>query len=175
MDWSAALKFIEKLQNQDKEDSEHYGGFGYETGGSRGGTFVSEKDGTVKLRGYGSMTYAGLESMIYAQVDQTDPRVRSALEWAARHWSVDENPGMGKKGLFYYYNIMGKALSLTGADTLARPSGDPIPWKKQIIEKLAAIQKPDGSWINTDNQFWEADPVLVTAYSVLTLEYALGR
>lgn len=175
IDWDATLQFIEKLQNRDKDDPEHYGGFGYTIGGERGGSFVSEKDGTVQLRGYGSMTYAGLETMIFAQVDRTDPRVRSALRWAARHWSVDENPGMGRKGLFYYYNIMAKALSLCGEDTLHSPDGDPIPWKRDLIRKLTAIQREDGSWINTDHQFWEGDPMLVTAYSILALQYAVGE
>jgi len=174
MDWPAAVEFLETLQNNDRDDPEHYGGFGYEQGGSRGGTFVRETDGTVQLRGYGSMTYAGLESMIYAQVDRTDPRVRSALQWAERHWSVDENPGMGQKGLFYYFNILSKALSLYGADTLRSPGGEVIPWKEQLIGKLSAIQRADGSWVNQDNQFWEADPVLVTSYAILSLEYALG-
>ena len=146
----------------------------YERGGSRGGAGV-DKEGKVTLLGYGSMTYAGIESMIYAQVDRNDPRVVSALDWAARHWSVDENPGMGTRGLFYYYNIMGKALSLSGSDTLKTPSGKTIQWKKQIVERLAASQRPDGSWINKNNQFWEGDATLVTAYAVLTLEYAVGR
>ncbi len=175
IDWKASLAFVEKLQNQDKDDVENYGSFGYEKSGERGGTHVSKKSGTVKLNGYGSMTYAGVESMIYAQVDRTDPRVRSALEWAALNWSVEENPGMGTKGLFYYFNIMSKALSLNGTDTLRTPKGEVIPWKKELIDKLIAVQQPDGSWINKNNQFWEGDAVLVTAYAVLALEYANGQ
>jgi len=174
IDWEAALAFVEELQIRDKDDPTNYGSFGYEKGGSRGGTRV-KKDGTVALRGYGSMTYAGIESMIYAQVDRNDPRVRSALAWAAQHWSVDENPGMGTRGLFYYYNIMGKALSLHGSSILTSPDGKTIPWQKQIVEKLAAMQAEDGSWVNENNQFWEGDSALVTAYAILTLQYAIGR
>ncbi len=173
LDWSAALTFVDRLQSRDEGDTENYGGFAYEAGGERGEA-ATAADGTVKLRGFGSMTYAGLESMIYAQVNRTDPRVRSALAWAARHWSVDENPGMGQKGLFYYYTIMAKALSLSGSDTLKRPDGKTIAWKQELVTKLGAIQKADGSWINADNQFWEGDATLVTAYAILTLEYALG-
>jgi squalene-hopene/tetraprenyl-beta-curcumene cyclase len=170
VDWAAALKYVEKLQNQDKDDPENLGGFGYARGGARGGTSTN-KEGAVTLRGYGSMTYAGLESMIFAQVDRNDPRVVSALQWASRHWSVDENPGMGSKGLFYYYNIMSKALSLTGGAAISGDKGEPIPWKQQLIDKLAGTQREDGSWINKDNQFWEGDPMLVTAYTVLALQY----
>jgi len=174
VNWTAAMEYVHKLQNQDSEDKDNFGGFGYEAGGDRGGTTVDKK-GSVKLAGYGSMTYAGLEAMIFAEVDRTDPRVRSALDWASRHWSVAENPGMGKKGLYYYYNIMGKALSLVGSDTLNKPTGEQIRWKDDLVTQLAAGQRADGSWANTDNQFWENDPALVTAYSVLTLEHCLGK
>lgn len=173
VDWNAALAFVEKLQNRDDSDSENKGGFGYEAGGARGGA-AGESGGTVTLRGFGSMTYAGLESMIYAQVDRDDPRVRSAIAWAARHWTVDENPGMGSKGLYYYYTIMAKALVLAGGDTLAREKGAAIPWKRELAEKLLREQKPDGSWVSSDNTFWEADPTLVTAYALLTLGYVQG-
>ena len=172
VDWKSAAAFAGKLQNQDSKDAENYGGFGYEGGGGRGKTFVT-REGTVALRGYGSMTYAGLESMIFAEVTRDDPRVVSACRWAARHWSVDENPGMGSRGLFYYYTVMAKALSLMGSDVIPRSEGDPIPWKRQLLEKLVSLQRPDGSWSNADNTFWEGDPNLATAYSLLAMQYAL--
>ena len=43
------------------------------------------------------------------------------------------------------------------------------------MTKITAIQQQDGSWVNSDNQFWESDPALATAYSLLTLEYCLGK
>lgn len=170
IDWVATEGFLKKLQNQDQDDPDNFGGFGYEKGGSRGGS-ATNKDGIVTLRGYGSMTYAGLESMVFAQVGKGDPRVVSALKWASRHWSVDENPGMGNKGLFYYYNIMSKALSISCGDTIPVEKGEPIAWKAQLVSKLASIQREDGSWINKDNTFWEGNPVLATEYAVLALEY----
>jgi len=173
LNWDLALEYIDKLQDKDSDDAVNYGGFGYEGSGARGGTVERPEDGKVKLRGFGSMTYAGLESMIYAQVDRSDPRVRSALQWAARHWSVDENPGMGSKGLYYYFNVMGKALDLCGIDVLSSETGSrSIPWKQELIDKLVATQLDDGSWVNQDGSYWENDPVLVTAYSILTLQYA---
>lgn len=175
VDWDAALNFLEKLQNLDKDDPVNYGGFGYTAQGDRGGT-TGKEGKAVKLSGFGSMTYAGLESMIYANVNKNDPRVRSAIEWAARHWSVDENPGMGLKGLFYYYNVMGKALSIGGVKQIVRKDGEsPIMWKAELIEKLASTQKPEGFWMNTDNQFWENDATLVTSFSILTLQYATAK
>ena len=173
VDWDAALAFVEKLQNRDATDVENNGGFGYEAGGARGGA-VTGASGAVSLRSFGSMTYAGLEAMIYAQVGRADPRVRSAAAWAARHWTVEENPGMGTKGLYYYYTIMAKALALMGGDTLTGETGETITWKRDLAEKLVHEQKPDGSWASSDNAFWEADPALVTAYALLTLGYVQG-
>ncbi len=175
VDWKAALAFVEKLQNRDEEDSANFGGFGYEAGGSRSGASEGSVN-PVALRSFGSMTYAGLEAMIYAQVGRDDPRVRSAVAWAARHWSVNENPGMGSKGLFYYYTIMAKSLDLAaGGDTIEREKGEPIAWKTELLVKLLKEQKGDGSWANSDNAFWEADPALVTAYALLTIGYIQGN
>jgi len=174
IDWKSARTFVESLQCREPTDTHNYGGFGYEPRGERGGTTVSP-EGAVMLRSYGSMTYAGLESLIYAEVDRSDPRIQSALEWAARHWSVDENPGMGLKGLFYYYTILSKSLRLAGVDELRAPDGRVIAWKRELAAKLAELQRPDGSWVNSDNQFWEGDPVLATSYAVLSLESVLGR
>lgn len=173
--WDLALKFVESLQIKTADDKADVGGFGYEMGGERGGTTTSQ-GGAVTLRGFGSMTYAGLESMIYAQVKKDDPRVRSAVEWAGRHWNVDENPGMGTRGLFYYYTILAKSLSLLGSDDALRSAdGKTIAWKADLAAKLAATQREDGSWVNENNQFWEGDPALVTSYAVLVLQYAAGK
>jgi squalene-hopene/tetraprenyl-beta-curcumene cyclase len=82
---------------------------------------------------------------------------------------------MGTKGLFYYYTILSKALTAAGGANLRRPDGTEIEWKKQLVDRLVSIQSPDGSWVNRNNQFWEGDAALVTAYSVLALEYAMDR
>ena len=170
VDWAAATVFATRLQNQDATDTANYGGFGYESNGDRGGVTTNRVAGTPTLRGYGSMTYAGLESMLYAQVGRDDPRVRSAIAWAARHWSVTENPGQESKGLFYYYTIMAKSLALTSDDSLAGDAGRAIAWRRDLASQLVKVQHSDGSWANTDNTFWENDPALVTAYALLTLQ-----
>jgi squalene-hopene/tetraprenyl-beta-curcumene cyclase len=168
IDWSAALKFAGTLQNQDASDSANYGGFGYESSGDRGGVSTNRAGAAPALRGYGSMTYAGLESMLYAQVGREDPRVRSAIEWAVQHWSVTENPGQGSKGLFYYYTVMAKTLPLLGQGDLTSGS-KVVSWRKDLTTQLLKMQQTDGSWANTDNTFWENDPALVTSYALLSL------
>ena len=169
LDWTSALAFIEKLQISDPSDPQENGGFTYNTGGDRAPRKSGGPDDPVKLCGFGSMTYAGIESMIYAELTARDARVQSALAWAARHWSVTENPGMGGKGLFYYYTIMSKALN-TSQCTMLPAAGQPIDWRGELAVQLHTTQQPDGSWINTDNTFWESDPALVTAYAVLCLQ-----
>ena len=52
------------------------------------------------------MTYAGLLAMIYANVSPQDVRVRSALDWAMRQWSLEENPGMGQEGLYFFCQFL---------------------------------------------------------------------
>src|SRR5262249_30890653 len=39
--------------------------------------------------GYGSMTYAGIKSLIYCGVSKDDLRVKKALEWIKENYSVD--------------------------------------------------------------------------------------
>ena len=119
------------------------------------------------------MTYAGLLALIYAQVDAQDIRVQSAQDWASRHWTLDENPGMGAEGLYYFFNVLTKSLAAAGDETLTLPDGRSLAWREEVVRKLLALQRPDGSWFNDNNRWWEADPNLVTAYTLLALATAL--
>jgi len=152
------------------EDADNEGGFAYSPGA---GASTTNADGKVTLRSYGSMTYAGLLALIYAQVDAQDARVRSAKDWASRHWSLDENPGMGQEGLYYFFNVLAKSLAAAGDDTLALPDGRTVAWREEVVRQLIALQKPDGFWVNENNRWWEADPNLVTAYVLLALATAM--
>ena len=178
LDWKAAQEFLAQVQNLKgvntnsyvSEDADNQGGFAYSPGA---GASTTNADGNVTLRSYGSMTYAGLLALIYAQVDAQDVRVQSAKDWAARHWSLDENPGMGQEGLYYFFNVLAKSLAAAGDETLTLPDGRTVVWREEIARKLIALQKPDGFWVNENNRWWEADPNLVTAYTMLALATAL--
>jgi squalene-hopene/tetraprenyl-beta-curcumene cyclase len=130
------------------------------------------------LPGYGSMTYAGIKSMIYCGVSKDDPRVQKAYEWITKHYTVDENPGMpgvrSQWGLYYYYHTMAKSLSVLGVDEVVDASGKRHDWRADITEALAKRQRPDGSWVNV-NHWLEADPNLVTGYALLALSYCKPR
>ena len=178
LDWAAAQQFLGQLQNLKSVNTNAYvsdsaddaGGFAYTPGA---GPAVTNADGKVTLRSYGSMTYAGLLALIYAQVDASDPRVQAAKDWASRHWTLDENPGMGQEGLYYFFNVLTKSLAAAGDETLTLPDGRTIAWRAEVARKLIALQKPDGFWVNDANRWWEADPNLVTSYVLLALAAAL--
>ncbi len=180
LDWQAAADFVTRLQNKPAAGSTteaNAGGFGYKPGASMAGT-ITNAAGELQLRSYGSMTYAGLLSLIYAEVDRNDPRVQAALQWASRNWSLDQNPGMGQQGLFYFYNVLAKALAVNGAAQITAPTG-PVNWRAELVKKLIGLQKIEagsghGYWVNAENRWMEADPVLVTAYTLLALETALA-
>ena len=178
IDWDAALAFAETLHNgADAGDSA--GGFAYSPADAKAGLenadeAAAKAAGKVILRSYGSITYAGLLSLLYCQIDKSDSRVQSTLDWAARHWSLEENPGMGDQGLYFFYNVISRSMSVLGAETIARKDGEPIKWANELAAKVASLQHEDGSWTNKNGRFWENDPVLATAYSLLALEFATG-
>jgi squalene-hopene/tetraprenyl-beta-curcumene cyclase len=178
LDWDAARQFLDQIQNLSSvntnawvsESDADRGGFAYSPGS---GASSTNAQGKVTLRSYGSMTYAGLLSLVYADVDEADPRVVSARDWAARHWSLDENPGMGQQGLYYFFNVLSKALRAYGDDVVELPDGSRIDWRAEVVRRLVELQRPDGSWVNENNRWWEADPNLVTSYTLLALAAAL--
>ena len=186
VDWDAALGFVDRMQlkkGQEGLNPGDEGGFLYKpvvnkpVDDSKNSKNVPKvgKSGKPFLRSYGSITYSGLLSMIYAQVSRDDPRVVSAIDYARRHWTVDENPGMGQQGVYYYFTIMARALSLVDVNVLpaAEEGGKPVAWRDELIEKVLELQDKDGHWANPNNRFMEGNPILSTSYGVLTLEYAL--
>ena len=177
LDWAAAIAFIQRCQNlpsvnKEKwasDDRENKGGFIYFPGESAAGE-MQLPDGKKALRSYGSMSYAGLLSYLYADLKKDDPRVKAVMDWLREHYSIEENPGMGSDGIFYYYHMMAKALQASGTREMKLTNGREVDWRKDLALKLIDLQKPDGSWANDSGRWMEKDPVLVTAYSVLTLE-----
>jgi squalene-hopene/tetraprenyl-beta-curcumene cyclase len=116
------------------------------------------------------MTYAGLLSFIYAKLSPADPRVIAVKEWLGKNYTLEENPGMGDEGVYYYYQTMSKALSAANIDTLPLDGGKEADWRSDLGGKLLSKQREDGSWVNNNGRWMESNPVLVTAYTVLALE-----
>ena len=194
-----ALVFLERTQMDDRVNSMEFakgsrqGGFVYATvpdaesvdskpGQSHAGKIEETlSDGTKasRLRAYGSMTYAGFKSYLYAQLPKSDQRVQSALGWIERNYTVDENPGMGSSGLYYYYVVFARALAAWGAPTVGmldaegKPTGKSLNWRENLIDKLATLQNEDGSFKSVDARWMENNPDLITAYALIALGAAV--
>lgn len=178
LDWEAAIKFVSRCQNLTATNDEKWasddpgnkGGFVYFPGDSKAGEETLD-DGRVALRSYGSMSYAGLLSLVYADLERDDPRVVAVLDWLRRNYTLEENPGLEGQGLFYYYHTMAKSLRILGIETLELPDGKKVDWRRDLANRLFDLQRPDGSWVNGTGRWWENDPSLVTSYAVLTLAH----
>jgi squalene-hopene/tetraprenyl-beta-curcumene cyclase len=176
LNWDAAIHFIQSCQNLPEynkaawvsTEEKDKGGFVYAPGDSKAGPETNAQ-GRVALRSYGSITYAGLLSYIYADLKKDDPRVKAAFDWLRNNYTLDENPGMGPQGLYYYLHLMTKALNTCGVDQLPS-NGKEVDWRREVAMKLINLQKADGSWANENGRWWEKDPALVTSYSLMSLE-----
>jgi len=177
LNWQAVTRFISRTQNLPgsndqkwaSDDPDNKGGFVYFPGHSMAGEQKLSNDRTA-LRSYGSMSYAGLLSFIYAQVDKNDPRVKAVVDWLSKNYTLEENPGMKQEGVYYYYHMMAKGLSAAGIDTLTLKDGTKVNWRQDLAKRLLNLQNADGSWANQNGRWMEKDPVLVTAYGTITLE-----
>jgi len=169
-----ALAFVNRCQNLESPANDtpfanklNEGGF-YYTPANGGDSMAGKDEATGGLRSYASMTYAGLKSMLYAGVSTEDYRVKAAVKYLSKNYSVTSNPGMGPAGLYYYLQTMSKALGVMGRDSFDTQDGARL-WKQDVLEQLSKTQKVDGSWTNPEPRWMEGDPNLVTAYALLTL------
>jgi hypothetical protein len=127
------------------------------------------------LRSLGGMTYGGLKSFLYAGVSKDDPRVKAALDWIARHYTLEENPGMGQGGLYYYYHTFAKAMDALGAETFTDAKGQKHNWRMELFQTLQKKQGDNGSWVNANMAFGESNPELCTAFALMALDYCETR
>lgn len=182
--YQKALVFISRCQmldatnDQPLADGSDGGGFVYTPvngGESKAGTVV--RDGRPRLRAYGSMTYAGFKSLLYARLDRDDLRVTRAIDWIRRNYTLDSNPNMpaehSKQGLFYFYHVFARAMHTWGKESIRDDNGVSHFWRSELCQKLISLQRDDGSWVNEEDRWYEGNPHLVTAYAVLALQTAL--
>ncbi|VAX40259.1 hypothetical protein MNBD_PLANCTO03-1505, partial [hydrothermal vent metagenome] len=143
-----ALVFLERVQMDGRINDMPYaegstqGGFIYATGPkadridegqSMAGTIEETlDDGQVvsRLRCYGSMTYAGFKSYLFAELSRDDPRVTAARSWIADNYTLSENPGLGDEGYYYYLVTFARALDA---------------WGEPTVDPVARLSEPDSS------------------------------
>jgi len=185
--YQRALVFLNRVQMNDEindmpyADDSDQGGFIYATvpniesvdglaGQSQAGTTTeTREDGTeiVRLRAYGSMTYAGFKSLLYANIKADDPRITEARKWIETNFVLDENPGMGMQGYYYYLCTMARALDALGEDEINGTN-----WREALIDTLYENQFPGGSFKVHESRWMENNDILITAYALIAVQHA---
>ena len=176
LNYEAAIAFVSRCQNRQasntsawvSEDPANKGGFIYEPGISKAGE-QDLGDGKKALRSVGSISYAGLLSLVYAKLSPEDGRVQAVLEWLQNNFSATENPGLEGQGLYYYYHSMAKALTILNLSELKKSDGTVIDWRLEVGNRLLNSQEPAGSWTNSTARWRESDAIYATALATLTL------
>jgi len=178
LDWNALEHFLANCQNlPERSDNPNLsnqpkdrGGFIYHPGESKAGEVVDDEETKrAALRSYGSISYAGMMSFAYARIGKDDGRVSAVINWLSKNYTLDENPGMGQEGLYYYFHLMSKALTAQGVESLKGLDAKSIDWKNELATKLISLQNKDGSWKNSTNRWMEGDPNLTTSYVLVAL------
>ena len=170
--WQKALIFVNRMQNRSESNDQKYAG-------NDGGFLYSPAYNPPEYGGgtksYGTVTAAGLISLLYAGVDKSDPRVEAAYKWLTANYTLDSNPGTNTKGgLFYFYNALAKVSYAYGEKEFVDGRGQRHNWRNELAERLVLLQNADGSWINKESGlWWEDKPELASAWSVIALEQIL--
>lgn len=183
-----AAQFMSNMQNLGTNKAPwatNDGGFIYSPafGGESFAGEYEEKNAagkTIKrFNSYGTMTYAGIKSLVYAGISRDDPRVIAAYRWICDSFTLTTNPGMEKAGaehatdgLYYYYHVLARALSAYGQPVLPTKSGS-LDWRLALLSRLEEAQQPNGSWVGT-KAYMETNPTLTTAYTVLAVQEILA-
>ncbi len=180
--FSNAAIFVSRCQNFPSEHNKaawaaknNDGSFIY-TGANGGENRRTDGAGRkTDMGGYGSMTYAGIKSMIYCGISKDDPRMKKALEWIAKNYTLDANPGMpeanSQRGLYYYYHTFAKCMDALGEDTFTDAKGVKHDWRADLQAAIIKRQKPDGSWTNETKNWMESNADLDTGYALMALSY----
>ena len=167
--WEKAIQFLQRTQNNKETNDQPFaandGGFMYYPG-------YSQIDGTT--RSYGAGTYAGLLSYSWANLQKNDRRVQAAFKWIGENYTLDENPGIGAKALYYYYMVFAKALQVMGEPIVTDAKGGKHNWREELAAKLLSLQLADGSWVNDKNPAeMQGNKTLVTSFSMMAIEAIL--
>ncbi|MCB9838470.1 MAG: terpene cyclase/mutase family protein [Phycisphaeraceae bacterium] len=192
-----AVVFLQRTQMDDEINDQAYadgssqGGFIYSTGPEEAQAGEGESKAPMiwettddgqrvsRLRCYGTMTYAGFKSYLYADLDRDDERVRLAYDWIRSNYTLAENPGLGTEGQYYFYMVFGKALRAWGLPMIevvgADGSTQTRDWANDLIDQLATLQNEDGSFKSVNKRWMEDNQTLITAYALIGLQNALGR
>ncbi|MBF0196362.1 MAG: terpene cyclase/mutase family protein [Planctomycetes bacterium] len=170
-----ALIFLDRCQDTESNEMEWAkgsGGFAYSPDLPTNKNLPNKKEKDRMIVPYGSMTFAGLKSLIFCNVTKDDARVQAALAWVKRNFSVKEHPGMGQISVYYYYYTLARTLHVLGIKELKLEDGSVMNWRKSLAKELLGRQSVNGSWVNEEKKYMEGLPVLATAYAINALNIA---
>lgn len=167
--YEKALKFLQRTQNHSETNDQSWaandGGFVYYPG------FTYHVAGGTAS--YGSSTYAGVLSYTWANLKKTDPRVQAVQKWIRDNYTVDENPGLGQKTVYYYYMVFAKALQAFGDPIITDAKGRTHNWREELGRKLLSLQAADGYWVNEVPAEMQDNKVLVTSFTMSAIQAIL--
>jgi len=174
--WQKVVVFVSRTQDRSESNDGAFAGtdsggmiYSPHDGGESKAGSVTLPGGRKGLKAYGSMTYAGFKSFVYADLDRDDPRVQAALDWIRGHWTFEENPDLGQQGLYYYYQTAARALDAWGEKTIRDARRREHDWKAELTLSILRRQRPDGSWVNEADRWFEGYPPVPTSYALVAL------
>jgi hypothetical protein len=165
--WGRAVEFLGRCQALHlPENHDDYGCFSYSP------TFSNSNGDPWAL---GSFTAAGIKCLLYAGVESDDPRIKAALAWLERHFSVTKNPNAGDAGYLNYIYMLATLMTLLEGDAALAPYPKLQGWRQAVAEALLNKQRGGGEWQNPNRMWREQDPKLCTAYALIAMSLAVGE
>jgi squalene-hopene/tetraprenyl-beta-curcumene cyclase len=194
--WKLCIEYVSKCQNNSETNNDpQFLARLKEKGlsvGNDGGLFYAADPGDMKagkvkisdkeiIQSYGSMTYDGIKAYIYAGLTKDDPRVKAAIDWVRKNYSVEAHPGWafdeGKRthlsGLFYYYLMMARAFEAMGDKTFTTFDGKDHKWANELGVQLLKVEKDEKMWMNENPRWQEGSPLLVTSFVLNVLNVVM--
>jgi squalene-hopene/tetraprenyl-beta-curcumene cyclase len=191
--WKLVVKFVRKCQNNsevnnDPEFVAQLKAKGLVVGDDGGLYYAPVADPGVQktptkkvldkesIGSYGSMTYDGIKTYLYAGLKKDSPEVKAAVDWVRKNYSVEAHPGFPYdtaqrqhlRGLFHYYLVMSRALDALGENPFETFDGKKHDWAREIAEQLLKQVKESKMWKNENPAWFEGDPLLTTSYVLVT-------
>lgn len=191
--WQLVVKYVRKCQNNSETNNDPEfvaelkskglvvgddGSLYYSTVADPAAQKVGTKKVADKesIAGYGSMTYDGIKTYLYAGLKKDAPEVKAAIDWVRKNYSVELHPGFPYdnaqrqhlRGLYHYYLVMSRALEAYGENPFVTFDGKKHDWAREIAEQLVKQVKESKMWKNDNSAWFEGDPLLTTSYVLVT-------
>ncbi|MFQ5654160.1 MAG: hypothetical protein ACE5GW_05475 [Planctomycetota bacterium] len=139
---------------------------------SKAGIATEPDSGIRSVRSYATATCEGILALLALGVPLDDARLVAARRWLEKHPRIDRVEGIpaddpnGWSGALLFYHLADRARVF---DALHWPG----PWRRQVRARLAALERPDGSFSNRENILMKEDePLLATTLAVIALCHA---